>query len=776
MSSSFLPSFHYTPASEKLKPKWALEAIHYLYHNMDNKSLLSGKNVTEIDGYANGDFSMKPFRGLFKSQRKRMELESQAAFDKNTNNPLGIDFTPLPLFPEKLNSAESIVAKIPVEVSCVANDPLAVEKRKEDINFIKNKPLVEAEIQDVADRLGLGEVDLGTTQNSSTPFSDSPFGLDLENPDEEDIFVNLLYALKIESAFEVGLQGFYDLTKAALVRRMEIKDQFRYAVSARESYQSPFTGLPEVDYVYPDDLITPDSRLPDYSDNTHRIRRYRITPLQMLQNFGGDIRSKEHLNEIINDKSTGYCACNNREAIHESNFGNAKVDVLKFEVVSVDSIGIAKTRHKKGYTSLTEDLSNSQDVICLQNTYSFYWVENTDHVFGIKRLGFSYRTKGKESVQNFTTQIYRTNKKSAVELGIGENKKAQIADIKMQHALIKSLPAGRYIDLKFLRGAVGGLTQTPGLNTIDDLVRAAMEDNVLVGDTTEGFDGKNDGQLKPVIDLPGGLKTEVIGYLNVIASANQAISRITGINEQLTGQSANPEGLIGLQKLLINSSLNALYYCNEAMSEQDQKMFTTWANIIKQGIEEGGKTKEAIIDMIGSRKANVIDGLNDVRLHDIGVKVRVGQREEERALFENQRSRLAQKGVLSAADEFMVNNIRNPKDQYAYLATKEQKWKKEEQIKQQQQYEQQQQLVAQSGENAVAAKKAESEGDIQTTYAKGDVQQKVIQLAAELGIRSQQIDAIVKSNLQRERNKSQADKNIATLQEKANLEQQEALV
>ena len=620
----------------------------------------------------------------------------------------------------------------------------------------------------------MGEVDLGTTENSSNSFSDSPFGLDLNDPDELDIFINL-YSLKIESAFEVGLQAFYELTRATHVRRMEIKDQLRYGVSVRKSYQSAFTGLPDVDYIFPDDLSVPDSRLADFSDNTHRILTKRITALELMDLCADEIKTLDDLDKIINDPQKGYCKCNQMSSVHRSSFGDLKIVVKQFEVITVDAIGIAKSKHKKGYTTLTEDGDNVQDRICAQNTYSFYWIENTEHVFSIQRLGFSYRTRGKESLQNFTTHIYKTQPKSAVELSIGENIKAQIADIKMQHAIIKSLPAGRYIDLRFLRKAVSGLKAVPGVSTIDDLLKLAFEDNILIGDT-EGFEGKNDGQFKPVMDLPGGLKSEVVGYMNVIASANQAISRITGINEQLTGQSANPEGLIGLQKLLINSSINALYYCNEALMEQDQKMFTTWANIIKQGIEEGGETKDAIIALIGSRKAHVIDGLDDTRLHDIGVKVMVGQREEERQLFQSQLARLAQKGALSAADEFRVNNIRNPKDQYAFLAVKEQKFKKEQQAIAEQNFQQQQVIKQQEGQNIVAGKKAESDGDVQVVYAKGDVQSRIIQLASELGIQSQKLEAVVKTALQKDRNQAQADKNISVIREKSNIEQQESLI
>ncbi len=776
MASNFIPHLHLNPTANKLGKKWANEIVDYYCRNTDNRSLLDGKKIVDIEGFASGNFDMDEFKKIYKSLRKSLAKESRFKhIASNIENPLGIEFEPLPLLPEKINSATSIVSKIPIEISCVANDPYAIEKKKKDINFIKNKPLVEAQVQEVSDRLGIGEVDLGTTENSSIEFSESPFGLDLNNEDELDIFINLLYSLKIETAFETVLQAYYEIKNAKQVKLLEIKDQFKYGVSANEAFENKLTGLPDINYVYPGDIFAPYSELPDYSDNTHRIRNKRLTPLELFDLFGDEINGMEDLEEIVNGRDVGYCSCNDRANVPKNNWGTFKMEFELVEVKSIDSIGIAKSKHKKGYTTLTEDADNTDYRIWAQNTYRFWSLKNTKYVFGIERLGFSHRTSGMESYQGFSTNIYKSQEKSAVELSIGENKKAQIADIKLQHAVIKSLPRGRYINLKALRGALGGLTDENDTTTMQSLLNLAFEDNIVLGDT-EGWEGKNDGQVEIVKDLPGGLGAEVVGYMNIIASANANISRITGINQQLTGQSANPEGLIGMQKLLINSSINSLYYCNEAIGEQYQKVFSLWANIIKQAVENGGKPRDAIVSLIGSKKANVIDGLDDIRLHDIGVFIKVSQREEERQFFMQKLTELVVKGALTAADQFMVLNIQNPKDQYAFLAVKEQKFKKEQAMERQQQFQYQQQLQQQAGQTQLAVKNADTEGRIKEIYARGDVQSKIIQLASELGVNAQKLDAFIKKDLQTERNRSQASKNIEILREKSNLEQQAPLL
>ncbi|HQV54128.1 MAG TPA: hypothetical protein PLX17_01370 [Chitinophagaceae bacterium] len=772
--ANFIPSFHFLNPLDKVSGKdFALSVINYYWHNTATFSLLEGKNVREIEQYAAGEFDLLPFKKIFKSEQKRLLQNSNANTLENKRTAIGIDYYCYPLIPEKLNSAISIIQKIPIEISCVAVDPLAIEKKQSDVNFLKNKAAVELELQDVQDRLNLGKVDLGTTENASVEFSDSPFGLDLTNNDELDIFINLIYSLKIETAFETILEYFKELKKINQLKLMEIKDHMKYGVSCHSAYENDLTGLPDAEYEYPGSVLTPYSELPDYSDNTHRIIPKAVTPMQLFDYFGSEIGSEKELEELINNAQWGYCFCNKIEKQPRNNWDTWKMNLLYVEVKTIDWIGISKRKNSR-FSTFTTDPDKATEKIWAQNTYGFWWLQNTEKVFGMHKLPYSQRTKGKESYQNFSTNIYKSQEKSAVELSIGENKKAQIADIKLQHAVIMSKPGGGYFDLRYMRSALESLKDDANDWTMERLLTLAWEQNIMLGDT-EGFDGKNDGQFKPFIDIPGGLKSEIIGYMNIIAAANINISRITGVNQQLTGQSANEEGLIGLQKLLINASINALHYCNEGVEFQMQALFSTWASIVQDAIRKGGKPKKAIENVIGAKKVSVIDGLKDAPLHEIGVFVKIKQREEERQLFKNKLTQLEQAGVLSASDSFMVNNIANPKDQWAFIAVKEQQFKKRADEIRQQQFEQSQELIKQQGENQVASKAAEAEGNIKNTYAKGTVQAQITQLAGQLGMSEIQMEGLIKNQLQKDRNKAQTDKNIETLTVKNNLQQQNAL-
>jgi hypothetical protein len=311
---------------------------------------------------------------------------------------------------------------------------------------------------------------------------------------------------------------------------------------------------------------------------------------------------------------------------------------------------------------------------------------------------------------------------------------------------------------------------------MEDLINLAFETNVIVGDTADFDSTPAMAQLKPVIDIVGGLKyEEVRGYMEAIARANANIAAFTGINEQLTGQSANPEGLIGMQKLLINSSINALYYCNEAIAIQYQKRFNIWGNIIKQAVEEGGKARQAIVNMVGLKKTAIIDNLDQLPLHDIGIVVRVSQREEERAKFTRRIEQLKMAGIIDTASEYMLDALENPKDKMAFLAVKEKLYRKRLDKERAEQFEQEQNMLAQQGENTKQAIVTEAEMEQQLEFSRGEVKAKLMQLGHELGMSAKQMDGFVKRILQQDRGKMAIDKSLKTLEAKNNINNQQAL-
>ena len=782
--AKFIPSFHFQPANDKLKPEFCSEVVNFYYYNNYRKNLLDGKDVEEIDGFADGNYDLRRFRTMFRSMREQLRAEGNPNITKADLQKLdktGIQMSRVALIPPKLNSGIATQQKIPIEIMATCVDALAQKKKQEDLDFLRNKDKMKEALQPLYDSMNLGDVDLGETKHSSIPFTGMPMDLDVEDEEEFRVFANMIYNLAPESAIETILQAFSDFKRLVQIRLLETRDQYKYAVSVNKGFGDKNTGLPNIEYLHPSSMETDYSCLPDYSDNTIRIIYHRVTPMELFKYFPNEICDEDHLEKIINfngkagEWGTGYCPCNNYSRQEKGTWNNFKMTLCEIEVKSVDSVMIAQ-RPKSKFKYFTTDEKKCTDKVWAQNTYTFFWLPNTKWFFGIDRLGFAHRSKGSEIYTGFSTNIYRSQTISAVEHCIGENIKAQMADLKLQFEIIMSKPPGVVIDMKYIRNVIDGLTEEGDKYTMKELVDKATESNIHIIDT-EGFENKQQGgQYLPVRDLPGGLKDSILGYYKVRFEADRNISAYLSVNDQLTGQAATPEGLVGLQKLLLSSSINGLYYITEAIQTQYQSLFNVWTYYIQKAIEAGGAAKKAIENIIGSRKVEILRGLDAVPIHQIGIKITLGQREEEKAENKLQWQLLQQQGVLNEADIYEITHTVNPKDVAWLIAVKQNRWQKRQEKMKLAQMEAQKQIVEQQGQNQIQQTQAAGQNQLQAINAEGGVEARLMTLANQLNLTQKQTDALIKRKLQFERIQQQTEKAVKTIQANQNAKQQEALV
>lgn len=765
MASPFIPEFHLIPSSEKINPEWCKKAIDYYWYNSNIKSLLWDKKIAQIEEFFTGDIKMDRFMTMFKSMKKKhqekMKTTGKYLIGEHDFEIEDLIFEPYPLIQNKINAAIALIQKIPVEITCTANDALAMKKRKEDIEFLKNKPALEADMQDLADQMQIGKVDLGTTKHSSVKFGDNPFGLDLSDPEDEKTFTALIYALNVETALEQALEQFKEIKNDSQIKLLNTKDQFKYAVSVNRAFRSDMTGLPDAEYIWPGDMYVPYSQLPDYSDNSSRFWEHKMTVTEMFNFLGSEICDQEQLDNILNGAG-GYSEVNNIGRFDENNWNTQKVNLVYCEVKSVDWVGIySNPKSKKGFASLTYDI-NCKEKIWGQNTYCFWWIKNTNYFYKIEILDFAHRGKGVESYQNFSTNIYKSNHKSAVELSIGQNIKAQIAEIKINFAVLMAKADGFYIDIRGMRNAAESLKDTN--YSTQNLLQLFFEKNIIIADT-QGFEGKNDGQFKPIVPIEGGIKN-ILNYLQIQQTADQKINQITGINDSLTGVSQNPDALIGVEKLRIDASINALYYVTEAIQSMQQKMYNIWGNTIQYSIKEGGAVKKAMVNYLGIDDVNLLEGLDETPLHNLTLKVTLTQREQERLNYQQNLNFLKAQNAITIADEYILSAITNPKKRFAELARIENRYKKQRQAEAEQRFQENQQLQQQRNEGLLATENAATEGEIKKVYAKGEVDAKIATLAHELGIKDSQIQFMIKRSLQQDRGQDQYRKALDTIQQK----------
>lgn len=781
--NTYIPTFHFRPQSEKLTKKWAAEAINYYYRSGGAVSLLSGKKVTDIERFASGDQDMAPFKKMYKSLKRAEERNvtspNNLQSDIIVNNTLdALDWDPLGLLPTPLNSALSNVTKLPIEITATAVDGLAMTKKERDRELLRNKRLYEKDTADIAAKLGIEKIDIGGLQNDSSGYDELPLGLDPESQDDQDLFMNLFYKLKPESAFETVLTANALIKKVDMVRKLESMDTLKYGVQCHRSFINDSTGLPDVEYEFPGDIYTPDSALHDYSDIDFWYKVKGVTLSQLYSMFGSEIEDEKALDAIM----AQYCKANGYSVPHKLNRSDFIVTLVYIEWRSIDYENISFVKDRKG--KVRYDFADERAVPFndgkkgvrrryAQNTYCAYWLLNTDQVFDNKVLPMARREKGQEAYSFFSLDVYRSTRKSIVELAIPEVKSAQRSYIKLQHCIIKSLPPGKMIDLRFIRGAVEALSEEDARVSVEDLLSMVFEQNHVLTDT-EDFNGKTDGNFKAFDTISGGLGKEVEGYILAIREAIQNIARLTGINDQLQGTAPNPEGLVGMQKLLIQQSINAIYYMVEATKAQYGNLFTHWASMVQQIFREGGPAKEALITMIGDRKADVLEWVKDIPLHMFGIQIEVTQREVERQYVEEQLAIGMKAGTLTPADAALIRRIKNPKDAMALLVVRERKARKEREEAARMAAQVPLQVEQQRQQGEMQKQQLVNQGGIQKEQAKGETQVAVQQALMQLNMNMEAFKNQLKSNLQNERAETQKEKALLSQAQKAMLERQEA--
>lgn len=780
MNNKMIKSYHYD--QNKLTDEWCRKVADHVYFHGGCTNLLHSKNITEIEQYSTGNIDMRPYMRQFKSINRKVNKLGKANNGMQETNKQEMDkinnsFIPLSLITVKLNSATHLIHKVPFDISVEALDSLADEKRERDINFLKNRDKIQAIAQDMSDQLSQGDIDVGGTENSSMEFKKIPFDLDLDDPMELKIFKDIVYKLQPEASYETILQLIYDIKKIEGVDLLNVYDTFKYGVQTNITYNTSITGIPQTDYVYPGEVYAPKSNYNDFRDTSERYRKWAPTVSTLFNMFSNDLGQESKLNDMINGDG-GYCKANGLEPIRNSDWNSTSVELIQFFIISIDEISYME--NKNGNKRFVDNNTPGSKKMYGQNTYTFYWLPKTNYFFSKEKLGWAYRKQGQEAFVNFPLDIYKSQKKSAVENCIGENKKAQIADIKLMFTILKSGPPGKYFDIKYIRKATESLlfegkTQA---EVMMDLIDVMVEDNTMIGDS-EGMDGQNEGQFKPFQEIPGGLKSEINGYLSVMQQASANISRYTGINDELAGLSSNPDLLNGARKMNISYGMNAINYAYVARLVQYRNVFEIHSWYVKDAIEKGGIHRKTIESMIGQDRTKKIADIGTIKDHTFFLRVNLGMRQEEQHDLQQSLAIMEQKGQLSRMQRFIIDQTQNLKEASLLLASIEEKIKKKEEEKAQQGFAQAQQLQQQRNEGLQAAEQAKAEGKDKNVYVQGDVASKLMELGNQLNLSEKQMEAVIKQKLQGERLNAGAvkqDRNIQTKKEQFEAQQMAPLV
>jgi hypothetical protein len=771
---------------------WVLDAVKQLYDYGGAKNLLAGKKVKDIWDYAAGKHSMVKFQAMFPDKKKRIRKKgdpnrpteeqltnhTDMLMDKQTAISLGMDIEPLGILQQPLASAIATLQKQLVYIGFSAIDPTSNANRKMDLERMRYRPGFERYLAGAKGILGMPLQSPPPLHNSPT-IDISALGLDPSKEDQLNIWASLFYKLRPETAFEVATTALMDASNFKMKLNLQKRDQIYWGVSCCKTFFSEITGMPDYDYVFPGHVYTPDSELPDFSDQPYRyIKKYHNIE-QILNVIGRESIDRTVMEDIFEQywRAAGYSDWKwDKAPIERKNKG---IPLVYMEFKSFDVINVQKKRTRSGrmhsevvpFGHRQGSKKNDPDNIIQnkwpQQTYFAYWVPGTDHILKSGKVTGLFRAKGKENKSRFTIIIEKSKEKSDVEQCMTAVDDAQRAYIKMQIAVIMAKPKGVYIDFKYLRAAAETLGSELGLDA-EDLVNLFFVKNVMFGDT-EDMDGQNEGNFPPFREIPGGIGAEVAEYLAIIKDAHDRIARLTGFNDALTGQTPNSDALVGIQKLMLQSSINNLHYAQQAAKRLTEATVETWAPMIQficRPENKNTEARKALENIIGAYKVDIIRDMDDLSIHQFGLVVTDAPDEEAQAELKQLLYALLQGQRIELSDFFLVRRVMNYKDAEQILVLKErQKAMQQQQLEQsrisaiteaaQTKEQGQNQRLAMTVQGDLQQQQMKNQGQVDIEALRGRLQLMIKQLETDLELKKKSMQgtqqtekAITKHNLE----------------------------
>lgn len=765
---------------------WAAKVFEELYLYGGAMNLLHGKNPEVINKYFDGNQPMEKYKKMFKRLAKKADEDSP---EKDITN---IDWEPLGLMVNFANNALATIQKMPLYVKATAIDPLAQEKKQRDVQYLKSRPVLDGELDSVSDTLGV-RFGSPAAQNNADGVDIKNFSLNPANDDELNFYINMFYKLRPESAFENVLLALAYVKKLKEIRDLEAIDQFKFGRSANRAYFSDVTGLPMAEYLYPGEVFVPSSDLKDYNDAPFIYLKKQMNAEMLMDAMGNTLSDKE-IEVIFNAYFThrGWNFKWNTLDMREKR--KMTVEVVYMEIKSWDLLKIHKRKSKTGgymvseivpydyqlmysYTHPDAKLRGKMkkptpeefiDKRFIQNTYVGYWFPffpNT--VYKFKKLEGVNREAGRESMSSFSINIYKSQEKGAVELCMPIIDDAQRAYFKMQHNIIMSKPKGVYIDLRYMRQAVFNMNGELNMG-MKELVASFAENNIFFGDS-EGIDPEEQASgARPFYEIPGGVGKEIEGYILVISNAIERLGTLTGTGG-LTNTAPNPEGLIGMQKLLLQGSLNSIYWMALSAKFQTEKVFRTWAYQVQLILKDrNSPSAKAIEAILSSYKVDALRDLHTIPAHVFGIMVENVPTEAEQEELHQILLQLVTYDKITSMDYFTLRRVLNYKDAQQLLAIRDRKAKEEKNRETAVAIQAQQQEKQTEVQGKLQASQITAQGGVQKEQIRTEADKFIASMNGKIALMLKQLDGTIKDQLQAKRMEGQLNKT----RESANLSAQ----
>lgn len=229
-----------------------------------------------------------------------------------------------------------------------------------------------------------------------------------------------------------------------------------------------------------------------------------------------------------------------------------------------------------------------------------------------------------------------------------------------------------------------------------------------------------------------------------------------------------------MQQLLVNAGINRLHEVSYALEKQMDRMIGVWAAMLTDVLKDK-KGKEYFEGIIGREKVDLVKFLKDVPIHNFGVEVSLQSQIEQIQKYAIELERAKQQGIVTQVEDYILSSLKNVKQQRAFLASVYRKAERKRERERMQAMEQQQVIKKAEGDNMERREMARGQAELGKVAAQGQVASNLLDKSAQLNAQTMQFGNQLDLDKQRDRGRSQLEKELAKLREKYNLDRQRAV-
>jgi hypothetical protein len=605
---------------QKKNAIWADQCITIL--RRDWVPLVNQTRCRDNKRYLDSMQSMDHIKDKFKDAEFKKELE----------------FDPIGIMEAFKNTLIEEILKTPPKAELKATDPSAMSDRRKDIELLKNRKIVEGDInqyqKQVYSKLPKYKFDSSKFKGNVSEFE--KMNLDENDPEDLTFYEQELQRLNYEIAGQSVINNVLKNSRFDQDTVMKIaRDILAVKALCLQTYVDKITGEIKAWYRYPETFYGIFGDAGDGRNDICNGWNDNISINEWLQLVGNEFDWARDWRKLLwainycgNTKYTGfirnntrYDCCGNKEWMNEGGITGQQTNLLDWTMAFNYQINCGyvewKTEEATKTFLLKKTNSSYVDVVPYsyelddkknldgyykesnyqQQTYGSYFISTSSvsqWIFGFGKVYYQTLHGSNDEYSSGTLKYYFLPGKSAVEIAKPYIKMANNAFYKMLWAIEKAKPEDDvYIYEELVQIAKGLQRLYPqsgagGAPKLDSIIRDAIKyqrENVVRIRAYPQVEGRPVLQLPPLEGKKNGLDPVYIAMQAVLTWAEGQVGIKIGINPMRTGMNPPSRESEKSEMNTVAASINATSYIYRMIQYTKERLATDVLNITQDIIK-----------------------------------------------------------------------------------------------------------------------------------------------------------------------------------------------